>query len=76
MVLGPLVAELEALAGALRGPTRSWQEEFWPTWGVLEDVLAVMLNEGRAKPNRLDRELIGKSVDRLTSLVESGVAAG
>lgn len=68
--LGDLVNTLEALNGALQHPTSEWSEAFEPAWGKLEDVYAVMLDEGRTESNAVEIMLIKDSVARLRALIQ------
>lgn len=74
--LAQLVGDLEALGDALESPTESWRAEFEPAWGMLEDVHASLLVEGRTEPGETERVLIERAVGRLTALLESELARG
>lgn len=69
--LGRLVSDLDALRDALQNPSQSWLGEFESAWGKLEDVYAVMLDEGRAEFDETDRRLISEALSKLTSLIDS-----
>ena len=74
--LRQLIDDLEGLNSALLNPTQEWLSEFEPAWGILEDVYAVMLAEGRrALTEDIDVPLIEKSLSRLSALIESQLAA-
>lgn len=71
--LAQLVNDLEALGAALDSPTEPWLAEFEPAWGMLEDVYASLLAEGRTAPGEPEQRVIERALARLTSLIESEV---
>ena len=72
--LAQLVSDLEALGAALESPAQPWLAEFEPAWGMLEDVHASLLAEGRSQPGETERGLIERAVARLSSLIETEIA--
>lgn len=74
--LSQLINDLESLNSVLRNPAEEWLSEFEPAWGVLEDVYASMLAEGRLTLNEdVEVPLIEKAVSRLSSLVRAQLTA-
>jgi len=74
--LSQLINDLEGLNSALLNPSEEWLSEFEPAWGALEDVYAAMLAEGRRTLSEgVDLPLIEKSIFRLSSLIQSQLAA-
>jgi hypothetical protein len=63
--LPTLVSSLEGLIAALENVTLPERNRLSQSWGGLEEVLAVGLDEGRQIPNVNDNELIGQTLGEL-----------
>lgn len=66
-----LISNLEALRDSLQSASQPWLDQFDSAWGVLEDVHAVMLDEGRPDFEDVDRTLVTEATARLEALVQS-----
>lgn len=69
--LGKLVSDLEALQSALENASESFYQAFRALWGELETTYAVMLDEERTLPNKIDESLINDAIAKLKVLINS-----
>lgn len=74
--LGHLVNSLEALNSALQDPTAEWLDTFGRAWGRLEDVYAVMLDEGRTGLDAADVELVDEAIAMLRVSIQRELNKG
>jgi len=69
--LGQLVSNLEALHSAMEDPSESFSDSFESLWGQLEVTYAMMLDEERQAPNKMDSRLVAEAIQGLKALIGS-----
>ena len=65
IALSVLVSRLEGLLSALQELNAPALEPVRRAWGVLDEILAVMLDEERVQPDATDREAIEASLGKI-----------
>jgi hypothetical protein len=68
--LSTLVSNIEGLLGALEDFAASARDEFSRRWGVLDEVLAVSLDEGERELNSEELDLVRRAIRELRALCE------
>jgi hypothetical protein len=66
-----LISSLEALFNALDEASSSWRAAFRKHWGVLEEVYAVAVDEGRSPTTSPERHLITQATQDLKRLIRT-----
>lgn len=66
-----LITDLESLVTSLDDISPNWKDKFYEWWGILEEVYAVALDEGRVPSSREDLDLIDQAVDDIERLIQS-----
>jgi hypothetical protein len=65
-----LIADLEALLGALENPSREWEAAARHEWGGLEEVYSYRVQEGQSPVlDDQDRRILGEKLDALQALL-------
>jgi hypothetical protein len=67
---GSLVASLDFLFQAIEGADADWKERFRKQWGILEEVNAFALDEGRSSFSDDEQKLLNRAANDLRSLIE------
>lgn len=68
--LRKIIADLEALVGCLQDADKAWKQTVWNRIGALEQVNAVMLDQGRETMNETDRAIVDNAIKELVGLVD------
>jgi hypothetical protein len=74
--LGRLVSALQALQSALENASGSFDQKFRASWGEIETTYALMLDEERTSPNKVDESLIDDAIVKLKALLSSRMRSG
>ncbi|HBE32357.1 MAG TPA: hypothetical protein DD990_13765 [Cyanobacteria bacterium UBA11368] len=68
--LAQLISDLEALVESLENISYEWRSLLLSQWGMLEDVYAYTLDEGRTDLEEEDISLISQALAELKELVK------
>ncbi len=71
--LGSLIATLDFLFESLEGVNADWKDKFRKHWGILEEVNAFVLDEGRTGFSDDERKLLNHAVEDLKFLVKEAI---
>ena len=71
--VGPVIADLEALVGALEETPGEWRDSFVEQWSVLETAYAVALDQQQPLPTAADHD-VAAALDALDALIAERTA--
>jgi hypothetical protein len=69
--LGSTIAALDALVELIEGADAVWKSAFRRQWGIMEEVNAFVLDEGRTTLTFEEEQIVDKAAEELRSMIRS-----
>lgn len=67
--LGSAIAALDGLVEAVDAPDPAWKNSFRRQWGVMEEVNAFVLDEGRTALTFEEQQVVDKAAGELRAMI-------